>query len=53
MGSDLVERESVLGVDNEHTLDKTGEAVRQREILVGVECTQCGRAGVRSLEEGR
>jgi hypothetical protein len=52
MGSDLVERESVLGVDNEHTLDKTGEAVRQREILVGVECTQCGRAGVRSLEEG-
>ena len=52
MSSDLVEREPVLGVDNEHTPDEIGEAVRQREILFVVECVQRGRAGLRSLEEG-
>ena len=52
MGSDLIEREPVLGVDNKHTLDETGETVRQREISTVIECAQRGRAGVRSLEEG-
>lgn len=42
MGSDLVEREPVLGVDNEHTLDEIGEAVRQREIYFVIECAQRG-----------